>query len=88
MSIAASLSGPADAGWLRSAPFDLTFMVGTTMLAVITGWVVVMDPSLFVPLLILIYLTINFDTYVVGGIIRRSRKSKNIPAAAPDGQRG
>ena len=81
MSIAASLSSPADAGWLRSARFDLTFIIGTTTLALVTGWIVVMDPSLFVPVLILIYLTINFHTYVVGGIIRRSRKSKNIPAA-------
>ena len=53
MSISASLSSPADAGWLRSAPFDITFIIGTTLLAVLTGWVVVMDPTLFVPVLML-----------------------------------
>jgi len=53
MSIAASLSSPADAGWLRSARFDLNFIVGTTVLAAATGWVVVMDPRLFAPVLML-----------------------------------
>jgi hypothetical protein len=119
MSIAASLSSPADAGWLGNAPFDLTFIFGTTVLAVVTGWVVVMEPSLFVPVLmldiwllgqhrvvstftrlcfskgdmgvpplILIFRTINFHHYIVDGIIWRSKKSKNISAAAPDGQPG
>lgn len=53
MSIAASLSRPADAGWLRSARFDINFIVGTTALALVTGWAVVMDPSLFYPVLML-----------------------------------
>jgi hypothetical protein len=41
-----------------------------------------------VPLLILIFQTINFHHYIVDGIIWRSPKSKNVPVAAPDGQRG
>lgn len=53
MSIAASLSGPADAGWLRSARFDLNFLVGTTLLALVTGWAVSMDKSLLMPVLFL-----------------------------------
>ena len=53
MSIAASLSRPADAGWLRNARFDINFIVGTTALALLTGWAVVMDPSLFYPVLML-----------------------------------
>jgi len=53
MSIAANHSNPADAGWLRSARFDLNFIVGTTILALVTGWVVVMDPRLFTPVLML-----------------------------------
>ena len=41
-----------------------------------------------VPLIIVIYQTINFHHYIVDGFIWRSRKSKTPPAALPDGQRG
>lgn len=53
MSIAASLSKPSDAGWLRSARFDLNFIIGTTVLALVSGWAVFMDPTLFKPILLL-----------------------------------
>ena len=41
-----------------------------------------------VPLIILIYQTINFHHYIVDGVIWRSRKSKAVPPAVSDGQRG
>jgi hypothetical protein len=53
MSIAASLSSPVDAGWLRNARFDLNFILGTTILALVSGWAVYLDPDLFMPILML-----------------------------------
>ena len=53
MSIGASISGPADAGWLRNARFDLNFIVGTTLVALASAWLVVRDPALFMPVLLL-----------------------------------
>ena len=53
MSIAASVTTEPGAGWLRSARFDLNFIVGTFVLAAVTGWVVVLDPRLFAPVLAL-----------------------------------
>ena len=41
-----------------------------------------------VPLIIVIYQTINFHHYIVDSVIWRSKKSKNVPATAPDGSRG
>ena len=53
MSFAASQTGPADAGWLRSARFDTNFIVGTALLALATGSLVVIEPRLFLPVLML-----------------------------------
>ena len=39
-----------------------------------------------VPLIILVYQTINFHHYIVDGVIWRSRKSKSVPAALSDGR--
>lgn len=43
----------APAGWLRGRPFDLTFIVGITAVALLSGAVVVADPRLFGPILFL-----------------------------------
>ena len=40
-------------GWLRSRSFDLTFIVGVAALAIASGWLVVNDPRLFAPILLL-----------------------------------
>ncbi len=40
-------------GWLRGPAFDLSFIAGTTAIAVASGALVVMDPRLFVPILLL-----------------------------------
>ena len=53
MSIAASLASPSDSGWLRSVRFDLNFILGTTAIALASGWAVHMDPALLTPILIL-----------------------------------
>ena len=47
MSIAASLTSAFGAGWLRSAGFDLSFIIGTIMLALAIGWLVMFDTLLF-----------------------------------------
>lgn len=48
MSVPASeVLTPASPGWLRSAPFDLTLIVGVTVLALFSGAVVLADPGLF-----------------------------------------
>jgi hypothetical protein len=52
MTIALSIAAPSS-GWLRNAQFDLNFIVGTTVLAVVTGAVVVSEPRLFAPILLL-----------------------------------
>ena len=39
--------------WLRSPQFDLTFIVGLPLLAMLTGLVIIWQPDLFVPILIL-----------------------------------
>lgn len=43
----ATAVSPASAGWLRSLQFDLTFILGITMLALISGAIVLADPGLF-----------------------------------------
>jgi hypothetical protein len=53
MSTAATITTEPASGWLRSVRFDINFIVGTTVLAVVTGWVVVLDPRLFAPVLVL-----------------------------------
>ncbi|NKB20243.1 MAG: hypothetical protein GKS01_06820 [Alphaproteobacteria bacterium] len=52
MTIAVSMAAPS-IGWLRNAQFDLNFIVGTTMLAIGTGAVVINEPRLFAPILLL-----------------------------------
>ena len=49
-----TLTEPAalPAGWLRNPTFDLNFIFGITALAVISGTVVVIEPRLFVPILV------------------------------------
>jgi hypothetical protein len=39
--------------WLRSPRFDLTFIVGLPLLAMLTGLVIIWQPDLFIPILIL-----------------------------------
>ena len=39
-------------GWLRDRSFDLKFIVGIAALALLSGWVVVREPSLF-PMILL-----------------------------------
>jgi hypothetical protein len=46
-------AGPPNLVWLRSAEFDLSFIIGLPCLALLTGFVVLMQPELFVPVLIL-----------------------------------
>ena len=46
-------------GWLRNAPFDLGFIVGIAALAVASGYVVVLNPTLF-PLVLFL------DIYLLG----------------------
>ena len=46
MSAVATLVLPR-AGWLRSSTFDLTFIAGISLLAVLTGGIVVANPKLF-----------------------------------------
>ncbi|MDJ0609026.1 MAG: hypothetical protein QNJ67_08605 [Kiloniellales bacterium] len=41
------------AGWLRGLPFDLQFIVGIAAIALLSGAVVVMEPRLFVPILLI-----------------------------------
>ena len=43
----------SDPGWLRSPRFDIRFIIGTAALALVTGWVVVRQPGLFVPIFLL-----------------------------------
>lgn len=61
MSMAAGLAtapqapdhSPGQAGWLRSSRFDLNLILGTTALALASGAVVVAEPRLFAPVLML-----------------------------------
>lgn len=53
MGIAASLANTSDPGWLRSARFDLNFIVGTTVLALSAVTLVMFDPRWFGVVLIL-----------------------------------
>lgn len=53
MSTAASLAVGPEAGWLRSTRFDLNFIFGATVLALVSGAIVVAEPRLFAPILIL-----------------------------------
>ena len=45
--------------WLRNPAFDLSFIFGIPALAMVTGLVVILQPSLFVPILI-------FDLWFLG----------------------
>jgi len=45
--------GAIAAGWLRSWRFDLNFIVATAALAILTGWAVASDPTLWKPILLL-----------------------------------
>lgn len=40
------------AGWLRGRAFDLHFIFGIAALALLSGWAVVVEPRLFVPILL------------------------------------
>ena len=51
MAISLDTATPAP-GWLRNRSFDLTFIVGFAVLALASGWAVVMNPALFAPILI------------------------------------
>lgn len=42
----------APLGWLMSMPFDITLIVGVVLLALLSGWVSVIFPKLFLPILI------------------------------------
>lgn len=39
-------------GWLRRPAFDVNFIIGITALALVSGWVVVEVPALFMPILL------------------------------------
>jgi hypothetical protein len=53
MSTAVSHANTHDAGWLRSAAFDLNFILGTAVLALAVGWLVTLDPRYFGVVLLL-----------------------------------
>lgn len=40
-------------GWIYNAQFDLLFIVGISLLALVSGAIVVVEPSLFVPILLM-----------------------------------
>lgn len=69
MSIAASLTTARDAGWLRSAKFDLNFIVGTAVLALAAAWLVMLDPRWF-PLVLVINLWLLGKHHVVSTFTR------------------
>ena len=48
-----SIDGPRPNGWLRGPAFDLGFVVGITAIALASGALVVSDPNLFGPILLL-----------------------------------
>lgn len=48
-----SIDATRPIGWLRGPGFDLSFIVGTTIIAVASGLLVLMDPRLFIPILLL-----------------------------------
>jgi hypothetical protein len=50
---AAAHAGPAPAGWLRDRTFDLNFIAGVAVVALLSGALVASDPRWFAPLLIL-----------------------------------
>lgn len=52
MAATLSLKAPA-AGWLRGTSFDLTFIVGIAMTALLSGAVVIAQPKLFLPVFVL-----------------------------------
>lgn len=51
MTVAAEAMAPTP-GWLRGRTFDMTFVVGIAALALISGVAVVIEPDLFLPILI------------------------------------
>jgi len=57
--IAATPVRSAGWAWLRSARFDLSFILGIPVLAIVTGIVIIWQPQLFVPILI-------FDLWFLG----------------------
>lgn len=53
MSISAPInSASVTPGWLRGASFDLKFIVGIPAVALASGWAVVQNPDLFLPILL------------------------------------
>ena len=46
-------TAPVPAGWLRGRTFDYSFILGIAAIALISGWLVVQDPRLFVPIFVL-----------------------------------
>jgi hypothetical protein len=48
-----SIEATRQAGWLRGPGFDIGFIAGTTAIAVVSGALVVMEPRLFAPILLL-----------------------------------
>ena len=48
----AAQTEPVSSIWLRGASFDLHFIVGIAALALLSGWAVVLEPRLFVPILL------------------------------------
>jgi hypothetical protein len=47
------MNAPAPAGWLRGPAFDLGLIVGVTTLALTLGSIAVLDPHLFMPLMMI-----------------------------------
>ncbi len=48
-----SLDAPRPVGWLRGPGFDISFVVATAAVAVASGLIVVLEPALFAPILLL-----------------------------------
>ena len=46
-------TAPIPVGWLRGRTFDFTFIFGIAAIALLSGWAVVQNPNLFVPIFIL-----------------------------------
>lgn len=44
---------PQRAGWLRGLTFDLTYVIGITSVAILSGWLVVSNPKLFPAIFVL-----------------------------------
>jgi hypothetical protein len=57
------------AGWLRNRQFDLVFILGTTMLALASGWTVVANPHLF-PLVLMLDIWLLGQHHVVSTFTR------------------